>query len=155
VKEDDDLDVVLHLFSRANVDEIAVVDRDDPFRLVGTVHEKDVIEARNREWLRRDLTGSLSTSVSALHRGGEVDLGDGFSLREVAAPAHVFGRSLAELDLRARTGVHVLLIRRGDARGGHTDAVSVPSARDVIREGDALVIAGSREAFEKLDALRR
>jgi CPA2 family monovalent cation:H+ antiporter-2 len=51
------------------------------------------------------------------------------------------GRSLAELDLRARSGASVLAIRR-DAGG----AVN-PSPHDALREGDVLALTGSDEAL--------
>jgi len=126
-----------------------VVDALDPKRIVGSVREKDVIEARNREMLRRDLTGSFATSVSAVGHGQRVDLGGGFTLSEVVAPPTVFGRSLRELNLRARTGVHVLLIRHRMPDGSRI--VRVPAAEDVISEGDALVVAGSASALEALE----
>jgi CIC family chloride channel protein len=153
VSEEDDLDVVIHLFARGGIDEIAVVDRFDPRQLVGSVREKDVIEARNHEMLRRDLSGGISTSVTAVGRGGRVDLGGGFALEEVVAPPSVFDRTLRDINLRALTGVHVLLIRRRGL-GAHGSDVRVPNADDVIREGDALVVAGSFEALERLQSLQ-
>lgn len=65
---------------------------------------------------------------------------DTMSLRlEEAAPA--VGRSLAELDLRARTGATVLAIARGE--GG----LATPSPTEPLRAGDVLVLAGSAEAL--------
>ena len=151
ITEEDDLDMVLHLFTRSGIDEIAVVDRFDSSQLVGCVREKDVIEARNREMLRRDLSGGIHSSVTAVGRGHRVDLGGGFALEEVVAPPSVFDRNLRDINLRALTGVHVLLIRRGGARGND---VRVPNADDVIREGDALVVAGSFESLERLERLQ-
>ena len=84
-------------------------------------------------------------------RGQRIDLGGGFGLEEVVAPPSAFGRSLREINLRAATGVHVLLIRRQEAGGERV--VRVPTAEDVIREGDGLVVAGSDEAFERLERL--
>jgi CPA2 family monovalent cation:H+ antiporter-2 len=51
------------------------------------------------------------------------------------------GRSLAELDLRARTGATVLAIARGD--GG----LATPSPSEPLRANDVLVLAGSPEAI--------
>ena len=50
--------------------------------------------------------------------------------------------------LRKRTGVHVLLMRRHGQRGD--SQARVPSADDVIQEGDTLVVAGSTESLEQL-----
>jgi CIC family chloride channel protein len=150
VTGDDDLDVVMHLLSRSGVDELAVLDPVEPGRLIGSVHQKDVIETRNREMLRRDLAGGLSTGVSAAQHGQSIDLGGGFLLLEVMAPAAGVGRSLRDLDLRARTGVQVLLIREA----GRAGRVRVPTADDVLLEGTRLVVAGTLEGLERLDRIR-
>jgi CIC family chloride channel protein len=69
VTDDVDLSVVMSIFSSSHVDEIAVVNADDPKKLVGTVREKDVIEASNTEQLRRDLAGGMQTSLRAAGAG--------------------------------------------------------------------------------------
>jgi CPA2 family monovalent cation:H+ antiporter-2 len=65
-----------------------------------------------------------------------------------ASPA--VGKTLAQLNLRGLTGATVLAIRRGE------EAVLVPTAQEVLRAGDVLALAGTREAIdaakEALDA---
>ncbi len=140
VTENDDLDTVMQLFSRTDASELPVVGEGASRHVMGAVHEQDVLEAYDREMLRRDLAGGVTSRVGLAGRGHSVDLGGGFVLTQVEAPAHYFDRSLRELDLRARTGVHVVLLRgiRGEVR--------VPSADDRVRAGDVLVIAGERDA---------
>jgi CIC family chloride channel protein len=151
VTDDVDLSVVMKIFSGTHIDEIAVVDADDRNRLVGTVHEKDVIEASNREQIRRDLAGGIKTSISAAGSGQTVELGDGYQLREIMAPPHVTGRSLRRLTLRERIGVQVLLVRSKKAGGG--TRLRVPHGDDVMVEGDAVIVAGTIEALDMLDTL--
>jgi len=150
VHEEDDLSVVWKLFSGSEIDELAVVDPEDSHRLVGTIRNHDVIEAHNKETLRRDLAGGLSSSVSAVERGRTVDLGDGYALREVLVRPSFFDRSLREISLRERTGVQVLLLRRAGTRAGDK-RVMVPDGDMRLREGDTLVVAGSYEALETLE----
>ena len=151
VSDDVDLSVVMQIFSSSHVDEIAVVNADDRTKLVGTVREKDVIEASNREQLRRDLAGGMQTSISAAGSGQTVDLGDGYQLREIMAPPHVTGRSLRKLTLRERVGVQVLLVRSKKTEGG--TRLRVPHGDDVLVEGDAVIVAGTTAALDMLDAL--
>ena len=66
------------------------------------------------------------------------------SLPEAAAAV---GRSLAELDLRARTGATVLAIRRGEA------GLPAPSPREVLQAGDVLALTGSDDAIAAARAL--
>lgn len=151
VTDDTDLSVVMQLFSGSHVHEIPVVDADDRTKLVGTVREKDVIEASNREQLRRDLAGGLQTSLGAAGSGQTVELGDGYQLREMIAPPHVVGRSLRRLTLRERVGVQVLLVRSRAPDGG--TQLRVPHGDDVLVEGDTVIVAGTKEALDMLDAL--
>jgi CPA2 family monovalent cation:H+ antiporter-2 len=51
------------------------------------------------------------------------------------------GKSLAELDLRARTGASVLAITRGET------GTANPSPREPLQSGDVLAVAGSAEAI--------
>jgi len=52
------------------------------------------------------------------------------------------GRTLAQVNLRGRTGATVLAITRTD--GG----VLVPAAEELLRAGDVLAVAGTRDAIE-------
>lgn len=64
-------------------------------------------------------------------------------LTAVAVPsgATAVGQSLADLDLRARTGASVLAL----TRGGH--GAANPSPREPLQAGDVLALAGSEEAI--------
>ena len=57
------------------------------------------------------------------------------------------GRSLAELNLRGVTGASVLAIARGD------EGLLVPTAKEVLRAGDTLALAGTRDAIAAARAL--
>lgn len=59
---------------------------------------------------------------------------------EASSPA--VGRTLAQLNLRGMTGATVLAIQRGE------DGAVVPTAQEVLREGDVLALAGTHEAID-------
>ncbi len=154
VTEGEDLSVVMQLFSGSKVDEFAVVRADDPKSLVGTVMEKEVIEAHARESMRRDLLGGLSSHLGAVEKGSTVDLGGGFALREVMVPPQYLNQTLRDLSLRERTGVQVLLLRRARKLANRAKQVVVPGADDVLGEGDTLVVAGKWESLESFETPR-
>jgi CIC family chloride channel protein len=152
VSEDDDLDVVIQLFSRYPGEELAVVDVDAPRKMVGSVRKRDVIDAYNREVLRRDLAGSVSSTVIVASKGQQVALGGGYVLQEIQPPPRFFGKTIRELAIGSTTGAQVVLLRKrrvGEGKG----AVRVPTADDRIDEGDRLVVAGTRTAVESLDVI--
>ncbi|KFA86761.1 cation:proton antiporter [Archangium violaceum] len=64
---------------------------------------------------------------------------------EASSPA--VGQSLAQLNLRGMTGATVLAIQRDDG-----EAV-VPTAQEVLREGDVLALAGTHEAIDAARAV--
>jgi monovalent cation:H+ antiporter-2, CPA2 family len=67
----------------------------------------------------------------------------------VAAGAVCIGRSLKEINLRGLTGATVLAIERGSGD------VAVPSADEIIREHDILVLTGTHEAVQAASDLLR
>jgi CPA2 family monovalent cation:H+ antiporter-2 len=64
---------------------------------------------------------------------------------DVASPA--VGKTLAQLNLRGRTGATVLVIQRG------LDGLLVPTASEVLKVGDRLALAGTRAAISAAKAL--
>jgi CBS domain-containing protein len=147
VSEDDNLDLALQLLSRTVASEIAVVDGANPRKLVGSLHQREVLSAYNQEVLRRDLVAGVSNRLSIAGGGRRVDLGGPFVLTEHTAPRHFEGRTLKDLDIRRRAGLQVLLIR------GASGAIRVPTADDRIAAGDRLVVAGPREAVDGIARL--
>ena len=156
VSEDDNLDLVMNLFGEGEYEEIAVVDREHPRKLVGSVHKREVLNAYNQEVMRRDLAGGVRTSVAVVDRVHQVTLGGGFVLQEVEAPRRFHGKSLRDLDIRHQTGVQVILIRRAPGAPSGSDgrgAITVPGPEDRIDVGDKLVVAGSKKAVDELATL--
>jgi len=67
------------------------------------------------------------------------------------APHHVTGRSLREISLRERIGVQILLVRSRKSGGG--TRLRVPHSEDILVEGDAVIVAGTKDALDRLDSL--
>ena len=152
VTENEDLDLVMQLFSHGTAEEIAVVDAEDAKKLVGSVHKHDVIHAYNQEVLRRDLAGTVSSNVMVASKGQQVELGGGYVLQEIQPPMRFFGKTIRELNIAAETGVHVILHRRRVVNDDGP-ALRVPTADDCINEGDRLVVAGTRHAVDSLNII--
>src|SRR5690349_22395305 len=65
----------------------------------------------------------------------------GPSFVHLADTSPAVGHSLAALNLRGMTGATVLAMTRGET------GFSVPTAREVLRAGDVLTLAGTRDAI--------
>jgi CPA2 family monovalent cation:H+ antiporter-2 len=59
------------------------------------------------------------------------------------------GLTLAELNLRGRTGATAVAL----ARGGADEPMVFPTAKTLLREGDLLALSGSHDAIEEATRL--
>lgn len=131
---EDDLSFAMKNFAESDIDVVPVVDRDT-LQLLGDLHRADVIAAYNRELEQRDTINTTGDAIEAAGRLGRVDLGGGYSLMEYEVPVHLAGQTLKELNLRARFGVQVILLKRGAMR-------EVPGPDTKLVAADVLLLAG-------------
>lgn len=75
-----------------------------------------------------------------------IDLDPDYSITEVPAPPELFGKTLAEADVRGRYGVTVIALK------GRQGVNIAPMRDDRIQPGDVLAVIGHRDS---LRALRR
>lgn len=145
------LDEVMRRFSHLELAQLPVVDATEPDRLVGTVARRDVVQALDREVLRRRLV-----LAQYLREGGEIDVtsrraGD-LAIREIEAPVDLRNRSLQEIDPYHAWGLFVLAVRRPD--GASMREISPPPPDLVVKEQDRLVLLGPAAAFDTLTQTR-
>jgi len=150
VREDDDLDYVLKLFGHENVDEFPVVSASDPGKVIGSVWRQDVIAAYNRESLKYNLVDGLTHGLKAVNSAHDVNLAKGFAVAERRAPAEFAGKTLAQLRLRNRYGLEVLMIRPAKSPFGEEKEEQdfiIPAPDYLLQPGDTLVVFGKEEAI--------
>lgn len=78
-----------------------------------------------------------------------IELSEDYSIIEVQAAKGLSGKSLRELDIRAKYGCNVMAIKQGNQMN------IAPNAEDLIKDTDVLVIVGKNEDlkyFEKIFA---
>lgn len=75
-----------------------------------------------------------------------IELSDEYSIVEAKAPGYMTGKTLQQLDLRAKMGVTVLAIK-----GGEAEINVSPGARDRVEEGDILVLVGKTSDVKKIE----
>ena len=89
----------------------------------------------------------LAKSLSSPNLLDYIELSEGYGIAEIPAPRNWEGKSLRELNIRAKLGLNVLAVRTNGVMN-----VS-PAADYAIQDGDVLVTLGDNralEAFEKL-----
>lgn len=122
--------------ARAHREVLPVVDEDR--HLQGLLYRGDVMAHYSRHVLEKRDDGLRLAGAGGLQQ--EVGLGRGVIVERVMVGRKWAGRSLAQLDLRRRTGVNVVEWRRQE-RHLPLDP-TVP-----LKEGDLLAITGTRDQF--------
>ena len=79
-----------------------------------------------------------------------LELSEGLSLAEIDVPESCKDKTLAQVDLRKKTGVTVLCIRRKDENPKNPRAIIIPGPNDRIQAEDRLIVFG---ATKQIDAL--
>lgn len=74
-----------------------------------------------------------------------IELSSEYSIMEITAPNQWFNKNIKAIDARAKYGINIMAIK------SHDDINVSPSASDVIRDGDVLVVIGSIEDLSKID----
>ncbi len=150
VSPEDTLDVVIELFARQNLDELPVVDPNDPGTIIGSVHRSDVVDTYNHEILKRDLISSVSSTLAVTQKVQSSPIMPGYSMAEVEVPSEYAGKDLRSLQLRNRLGIEILLVRRRSPdKPGNLENV-MPTGDLVLQHGDVMLINGPQEVVHKL-----
>jgi trk system potassium uptake protein TrkA len=93
----------------------------------------------------RDMGIRVAHNLASTNVLDFIELSPDYSIVEVIAPRDMLGKSLRDLDLRAKYGLNVMAIRTADRR------INVsPAATDVLTEGDILIVVGENDQIQKL-----
>jgi CIC family chloride channel protein len=144
---DDRVADAMERFFRAGTETLPVV--DDKGRLLGSVAERDLVGALNREILRRDvLMARIAHGPADKRETDFLELPEGYTVEVVGADGAV-GRTLRDLALPRREGVTVLALDLWDeARQQHVR--SPPRQNYALGARDRLVMMGPIEKLRKL-----
>ena len=100
------------------------------------------VVAPERDMARRVAYNLASTSVMDY-----IELSPKFSIVEITAPKAFQNQTLAESNIRAKYGINVVAIKRGD------DLIISPLPNEVIINNDIVVVVGSNESINGLEEL--
>src|SRR5690606_11065899 len=93
----------------------------------------------------RDMGRRLAHNLVSSNVLDYLELSDKHSLVEIAVNQSFAGKTIIELDVRARYGLYVVAIRRNH------DMIVSPQASEVILEGDILVVIGSNQDITRFE----
>lgn len=93
----------------------------------------------------RDMALRLARHLGAVNVLDVIQLSPEYNIEEIRVPKKFAGRTLGQLDLRARSGLNVISIRRGE------EVLIAPGADDVLKEGDVIAVVGKKKFLERLE----
>jgi len=102
------------ILRRIGADSVVYPDRDSAHRLARAIANHDVVDF--------------------------LEVSEGYSIAEIDVPESVRGKTLAEADLRKKTGVTVLCIRRAADDPKKPRKVVIPQPSDVLENDDKLIV---------------
>ena len=151
----DTLDIVMKAFGEMNLDELPVVKGENGTQLLGTVAKDDVIDAYNKEVLKRDMVTSVSGYIDSIGKFKRIELMDEQVLCEIEVPGAFVGKTLRELNLRSRFGTEVVLIKQYfNAEKKEKQHVMMPQPDYHFKFGDSILIMCSQDSLNKIEELK-
>jgi Trk K+ transport system NAD-binding subunit len=148
MREDDTLDCAMRQFGKRSFEELPVLPAGDSLVPIGTIHRQDVINAYNKEILKVDLAGSLSSRIDTAAKLRTWETVGGYVLAQMEAPPRLCGGNLESLRLRQKRGVQIILIDRAAETGEQRFAFPTHETR--LHPGDRVIVFGRRENVDRL-----
>ncbi len=131
--------VVLHL-KELGIEEIFVkVLTEDHAKIVNIIGASEIV------FPERDSAFKLAQRIDNPNILEYVPLTEGYSVIDLAPPESFTGKTLRELDLRNEYEVQVIIIKEMVP-----ERVIIPTANQVVKDSDLLVVMGKNEDLERL-----
>jgi CBS-domain-containing membrane protein len=153
VSQDDDLDFVLRLLTKLNVDQVPVVDKDLSKQVLGAITKQEILSVYNRESLKLNLAEGLSKELKTIRQASPATVAKGYSIAEISVPHDFIGKSISELKIRNKYGLEVLMIKQPQKLFDESlekDLIITTNPDYRLKRNDKLVLFGMDENIEKL-----
>jgi trk system potassium uptake protein TrkA len=114
-------------------------------KAVGKRHGQ-VLEAIGVDWIiypERDMGERVANQLLSPNRLDYIELYNEYNIEEIMIPARMAGKSLRELDIRAKFKINVISILRNG------DVVISPTPDELLHKEDILVTIGKKNDLEK------
>ena len=85
----------------------------------------------------RDMGRRIAHKIASNNVLDYLELSDEHSIVEIVASKKLNGKTLLDLDIRARYGINIVAFKRG------RDIIVSPQANESILEGDILIVIGA------------
>jgi CIC family chloride channel protein len=153
VSNNNNLDYVLNLFGKSNLDHFPVTDPDNSENILGAINRQEVISIYNRESLKINLASGLSQELKTIELSDSVHVSSGYSIAEINVPNSFINKSLNELKLRNKYHLEVLMIKkRKDFLSIEDKELEIisPDPDHKLKRTESIVVFGKSDKIELL-----
>lgn len=140
LKPSDSCNTALDKMRKYDLEGLPVNDGINDRKIIGMIWRKDIQDAYQKEIERREITSSFASRISMKKEQPQISFMEGYSIAEIASPKTFIGKSLRQLEIRAKYGIEVLSIKTRER--GEEKIKAIPGSDYVIKETDILIIAG-------------
>ncbi|WP_227395666.1 potassium channel family protein [Jeotgalibacillus aurantiacus] len=93
----------------------------------------------------RDMGKRIAHNIVSNNVLDYLELSDEHSIVEIAANSLLIGNTIIDLDIRAKYGINIVAIKRGD------NIIVSPQANDVIEKNDILIVIGADNDINRFE----
>lgn len=112
VKDSDNLEQVMQLFAAKRVEEFPVLAEARAGKVLGLIRQQDIIDAYNQAIVKFNLSHGLAEELKLVAKEQYHEVMPGFVTTELIVPDELIGKSLAELKIRNRFNIEILMVNR-------------------------------------------
>lgn len=147
VQTSDDLDYVMNLFGKLNLDQFPVVNSLKPDEILGAITRQKVLSIYNHESLKVNLASGFAKELKKLDFTEPSQIAEGYSIIERHVPSQFVGKSLTEIRIRNKFGLEVLMIKHSSIHYANRQKMKIitPDPDYKLQFSDTLVLFGSDE----------
>ncbi len=148
---EDNCYTAIQKINKYQLEGLPVIENLNNKKLIGMIWRKDIQDAYQKEINRIEITSSLASSISMKEDEKNVQFIEGYSVAEIKVPKSFIGKSISEINIRAKYNVNVLSIKTSRKRRFKINAV--PKPEYVFKENDIIVVAGEIKSINQLKSI--
>jgi len=148
---DDSCYAAIEKMNKYQLEGLPVVDDLSSKKIIGMIWRKEIQDAYQKEINRIEITSNLASSISMKEEEKNVQFIEGYSVAEIKVPISFVGKSIREINIRAKFDVNVLSIKSSNKKRYQIKAVPKPDY--IFKEKDIIVVAGEIKSINQLKTI--
>ena len=148
---EDNCYAAIEKMNKYQLEGLPVVDDLSSKKIIGMIWRKEIQDAYQKEINRIEITSNLASSISMKEEEKNVQFIEGYSVAEIKVPNSFVGKSIREINIRAKFDVNVLSIKSSNKKRYQIKAVPKPDY--IFKEKDIIVVAGEIKNIIQLKSI--